>query len=1345
MKNVLSRVVGGLASQRSAISAGDLARLALTTPAASRNAAVESLESRQMMALLGVTLGVLPIEFYNATGQLRYDASNGSFDVVATPTSIFLPTGPRAIVASDGDFQIHARLNSSGGLVRGAVAGDSAVIGSVNANGDDFVMRGGIDLNNNGSIDPITETGTLLTGELYAFGFLDSGGPTDQYDYKFVVTGGLLAPFYAGRDGGITMTSEASTFIGDFAVSHQGQAKGSVGPVARPAVSSISGYTYYDADNDGNFAGSDLPIPGTTVNLTGVNDAGQSVSLSTTTDSNGFYIFGGLRPGQYQINEIQPAGYLDGKDTIGTPGGSTSNDQFAAINLPAGFNGVQNNFGEILASSISGYTYYDSNNDGNFAGSDTAIAGVTVTLTGTDDLGNSVNESATTDGNGFYIFSNLRPGQYQLNETQPAGYLDGKDTIGTPGGTTSNDQFSGITLPMNFNGVQNNFGEILASSISGYTYYDSNNDGNFAGSDTAIAGVTVDLTGTDDLGNSVSLSTITDSNGFYIFSGLRPGTYQLNETQPVAYLDGIDTIGTPGGTSNDDEFADIVLPVNFNGVQNNFGEILASSISGYTYYDANNDGLFAGADAPIANVTVTLTGTDDLGNSVNQMAMTDSTGYYIFVGLRPGEYRLNETQPAGYLDGKDTIGTPGGVTSNDQFSSIALPVNFNGVQNNFGEILPSSIGGWVYCDSNGNCIRDNGENGIGGVTITLTGTDDLGQTVLQTWVTLADGSYNFTGLRPGVYTLTETQPMGIVDGGDTAGSLGGTAGNDIITGINVGVNQSGVDYLFGEVCTTGSISGTKYRDITGNGLTSDDTGLGGVVVYIDRNNNGSLDSNEERRTTAANGTYSFTGLPAGNYIIREVIDTENWVRTAPVLTDKYTLSLGSSQSISGIDFANAEKNCQCALASYSFTATRADGTTSTFGNLRGNTNQGEEIVVTFTVRAGYENQRFTLVSYTAPGASFDANTASQQRIYEVDTGLFGPGTHTLRVHNPDSNYQIDFVCGWAIDQFGPAGSNIFFTPQGRLISADNDGRNAVVPNAGSISGNVYVDLNDNGQFNSNESGIARVAVTLTFTDAGQQRTITKLTDSRGFYFFSNLKPNLSYTLSEAQPAAYFDGRDTVGSLGGNGSTNDRFSSITVGNNQSGINYNFGERLVSGTQLTAGDTATIGYWNNKNGQALIKKMNGSSTATHLGNWLATNFSSLFGSHAGSANMTGKTNSQVASFYKTRFAANNGPKLEAQIMAAAIASYVTSSALAGGNYAASYGFTVSSAGSGARIMSVGSNGATFGVANNSSLTVMQYLRIANINASNNGTAWNGNSSARSAANTVFTAINETGDIR
>jgi len=55
--------------------------------------------------------------------------------------------------------------------------------------------------------------------------------------------------------------------------------------------------------------------------------------------------------------------------------------------------------------------------------------------------------TATSQPDGSYTFGNLRPGTYAVTETQPAGLLDGKDTVGTLGGSTAvNDKISAITV-----------------------------------------------------------------------------------------------------------------------------------------------------------------------------------------------------------------------------------------------------------------------------------------------------------------------------------------------------------------------------------------------------------------------------------------------------------------------------------------------------------------------------------------------------------------------------------------------------------------------------------------------------------------------------------------------------------------------------------------------------------------------------------------------------------------------------------------------------------------------------------------------------------------------------------
>src|SRR5262249_42879741 len=155
-------------------------------------------------------------------------------------------------------------------------------------------------------------------------------------------------------------------------------------------------------------------------------------------DQSGFYQFTNLRPGTYTVGHDEPANWLDGKDTAGSLGGTVSHDQIANISLPSGGGSTGNNFGELKASSLSGHAYVDANNNGVKDPGEAAIAGVTITLTGADTNG-PVNQTATTDASGFYQFSNLNPGTYALTETQPANYFDGKDAIGSQGGTQAND------------------------------------------------------------------------------------------------------------------------------------------------------------------------------------------------------------------------------------------------------------------------------------------------------------------------------------------------------------------------------------------------------------------------------------------------------------------------------------------------------------------------------------------------------------------------------------------------------------------------------------------------------------------------------------------------------------------------------------------------------------------------------------------------------------------------------------------------------------------------------------------------------------------------------------------
>ncbi|MEQ1852772.1 MAG: Calx-beta domain-containing protein, partial [Chthoniobacteraceae bacterium] len=255
-----------------------------------------------------------------------------------------------------------------------------------------------------------------------------------------------------------------------------------------------------------------------------------------------------------------------------------------------------------------------------------------------------------------------------------------------------------------------------------------------------------------------------------------------------------------------------------------------NSLSGSVYVDANNNGVFDPGETPIAGATVTLTGTNDLGAPVSLSALTNGAGTYEFLNLRPGTYTLAETQPGGYLDGMDALGSLGGVLGNDTFSGITTSASQTGTGYNFGELQPASISGMVFQDFDVNGVMNGADSGIVNTTVTLTGTDDLGAPVSLVTTTDAAGLYSFSGLRPGIYSVTETQPAGYLDGADTPGSAGGlVSANDVISGVALASGTNATNYGFAEIFP---FDPNKAIVSTDNpGTTGSNVSIGELVRY----------------------------------------------------------------------------------------------------------------------------------------------------------------------------------------------------------------------------------------------------------------------------------------------------------------------------------------------------------------------------------------------------------------------------------------------------------------------------------------------------------------------------------
>src|SRR5579871_1838006 len=584
-------------------------------------------------------------------------------------------------------------------------------------------------------------------------------------------------------------------------------------------LGSISGIVYTDNNTNSTFDAGDTALVGVPVTLTGTDVNGNPVSLNTTSGAGGSYSFTGLP-------QSNAAGY-----SISVPATASGEklETTSPLNvvLPAGGTSANNNFGYILGS-ISGVTYTDVNTNSVYdAGTDTTLAGVTVTLSGTDANGNPVSKTTTSGPNGAYSFTGLVA-------SNPAGY-----SISVP--SSASGEKLETTSPLNVvlavgaNSTNNNFGYVLGS-ISGITYTDVNTNGVYdAGTDTVLSGVAVTLTGTDVNGNPVSKTTTSAPDGTYSFTGLLASNAAGYSIAVTATASG-EKLETASPLN-------VVLAAGATSANNNFGYVLGS-ISGITYTDVNTNSTYdAGTDTTLNGVTVTLTGTDANGNPVSKTTTSGPNGAYSFTNLVA-------SNAAGYSIAV-TATASGEKLETASPLNVVLAAGATSANNNFGYVL-GSISGITYTDVNTNSTYDAGtDTTLNGMTVTLTGTDANGNPVSKTTTSGPNGAYSFTNLvasNAAGYSIAVTATAS-GEKLETASPL-----NVVLAAGATSANNN-----FGYVL--GSISGITYTDVNTNSTydAGTDTTLNGMTVTLtgtDANGN----PVSKTTTSGPNGAYSFTNL-----------------------------------------------------------------------------------------------------------------------------------------------------------------------------------------------------------------------------------------------------------------------------------------------------------------------------------------------------------------------------------------------------------------------------------------------------------------------------------------------------
>lgn len=346
--------------------------------------------------------------------------------------------------------------------------------------------------------------------------------------------------------------------------------------------------------------------------------------------------------------------------------------------------------------------------------------------------------------------------------------------------------------------------------VSGTVWAENDYNGLFATDEAKLQDITVQLI--SDNGTVVATAQ-TNKLGQYDFTGLAPGNYYVKFTSQSfvgynAVPDGGNSIVQQASKGINDSYAQTpVFALTYNDVlEKSFGVYVPSTVSGFAWDDANQNGIYDNREAKIANVTITLTDAD--GNSLTDVygnpiaaVLTDANGNYSFTNVRPrkemkltltssntvdisnarvspipasGDVKLTNkaeksigmlefngaptsatTEKSGSMLTSATIGE---VYINSMTGTGITPVNAE--YKNFALSANNSIRGYVWVESDYNGILDGWhetqadinieEPVLNGVKVTLK--NAAGATVATTYTDFA-GYYEFLALKPGTYKV----------------------------------------------------------------------------------------------------------------------------------------------------------------------------------------------------------------------------------------------------------------------------------------------------------------------------------------------------------------------------------------------------------------------------------------------------------------------------------------------------------------------------------------------------------------------------------------------------------------
>lgn len=789
------------------------------------------------------------------------------------------------------------------------------------------------------------------------------------------------------------------------------------------------------------------------------------------------------------------------------------------------FENVPSNTTETATSaSIGDYVWTDLDGDGMQDESEYGLPGVKVYVDlDKDGIWDANEPYDITDASGGYRIFGIEPGTYTVR-TDPSTFPEGY-TPTTPGSLSvelsTGEQFDDADF-----GLQPPPPPTLQGSIGDYIWLDADNDGIQDEDELPLAGITVKLyrdlnnNGVIDAGDPIVATDVTDEDGLYTFEGLPFANY-------IVAVDQSSEITSPNPPMGTNTLLDAMDPTYDldSGLDNqtavtvssttpitdvDFGYNWSGSIGDYVWNDTNRNGTPEEGEPPLEGAIVLLY-IDANGDGILDpftdiqvgFDMTDATGAYLFDNLPPGNYLVDVYEDSLTPDGvRDIAPTTANVIA------VTLPAGGSILTADFGYYQGARVEGNIFHDDDRNTLFEAGENGLAGITVTITGFDMFGNPVSETTTTDADGHFVFV-VPEGDYTLTysttQTTAAGYPDATtETSYTFHAYPGENWYENTTF---DFGVDYA-------GAIGDRVWNDANGDGIQDmGEVGLPGVTVSLyEVIDVGGTPTEVFLGVTVTdeNGNYLFEGLDDGDYA---------------VIVNSATLPAGMNQTYDEDMVLN-----------------HRTGVTISYGNTH------------LTADFGY---RYPM-SYPISGNVFnDMGIIGTKENATIDPGLAGvtvylydsTGTTLLATTTTDASGNYTFP-GY------PDGSYLVKVDKTTLPSAgyyetyesDGSANNSIIVSIynapstnndfgyheylGSISGTVC-DGDGDGYCEELEKPLKEVTINMVYAGADgiigteDDDSFTTTTLNNGTYEFLNLKPGL-YQVTEVNPPGYVSLADADG-------------------------------------------------------------------------------------------------------------------------------------------------------------------------------------------------------------------------